>query len=559
MTARALVGLLPRGVTVGGTVLFGRRHILGAREKTLRGIRGNGIALIPQDPFTMLSPVMRCGPQVLESLDATQRRGGLGRRGRRREVVRRLAEVNILDESVYDAFPFELSGGMRQRVGIAAALAGDPQILIADEPATALDVSTQQQVLRLLLALRDRRRMSLMLITHDLRVAAATCERIAILYAGSLLETGSTGAVAEEPLHPYTLSLLQAEPPLHRRVRRLHAAGGAVPAPDEVVDRCPFQPRCQWAGTECVRGHPPLVEVGGDRKTRCVRIHEIDVKAQMVDKSDVGGEEATAGCVRQEQAGYLLVASGVSKVYSTPGRRRQDTQALDNASIAINEAGSVGLVGESGSGKTTLSRCIVGLESLNGGSVTLDGMCMAPDAPLLKAHKRLWRQSVQMVFQDPYSSLNPRMTVGSALREASTVASRADGSRSYAAEELLEQVGLSASLAGRKPAALSGGQRQRVAIARALCTNPKLLICDEPVSALDLTVQAQIINLLKDLRRELNLAYLFVTHDLAVARQMADWIYVMYSGRIVEEGPTERVLGDPQHEYTNQLISSVPG
>jgi peptide/nickel transport system ATP-binding protein len=534
LTARAILGLLPPGVTSSGSVRFKQRELTGGSESMFRRVRGRQLSLLFQDPYTLLNPLVRVGRQITETLDT-----------RRGEAERRLAEVGISDLGVARRYPFQLSGGMRQRVGIAAALASDPELLIADEPSTALDVTTQKEILKLLRSIQEKRGMSLILITHDLRVAFSMCDRVYVFYAGSVLEVSPAAELEHRPLHPYSLALLVSEPPLDRRLARLATVEGAVPSPDDVTDRCPFAARCRWAEPECIATRPPLASVEGRRLTACIRIREI------------GPELASARVAAAEVAPPLPdptdhLGDPIVRIRDL-SKRFQTNQALSQASVDVYPGESVGLVGESGSGKSTLARCLVGLEHPSGGTVTVGGVD-ATDFKLLGEHDlRLVRRTVQIIFQDPYSSLNPARTVGATLSEALEISLEGG-----TINELLELVGLPAAYARRKPAALSGGERQRVAIARALAVRPRLLICDEPVSALDVSIQAQILNLFRELRSELGIAYLFITHDLAVVRQVAERVYVLYRGNIVEEGAVDAVLDEPGHEYTRRLVASVP-
>jgi peptide/nickel transport system ATP-binding protein len=537
LTARALLGLLPPGVSATGSVRFGGEEMLGRSERTMRRLRGRHISLLLQDPYTLLNPLLRVGRQITETVDDR----GADRRG---EAVRRLAEVGIVDPRVAMKYPFQLSGGMRQRVGIAAALASDPEILIADEPSTALDVTTQKEILALLRSIQVRRGMALVLITHDLRVAFSMCDRIYVLYAGSTLEVAPASELEQAPLHPYSLALLLSEPPLDRRLAKLSAVEGAVPAPDDVAQSCPFSPRCAWARPICTAGPVALAGAGEGRLSACVRIDEI--RPELAAARDAAGREA----------GLDLpdAAVGEPLVRIEELRKRFDrTDAVGGVSLELFAGESVGLVGESGSGKTTIARCLLGLERPTAGRIHIDGIDASNFETLPDRDLRRVRSTVQIIFQDPYSSLNPARSVGGTLSEALSV-SPAGGT----VAELLERVGLPAGFARRKPAALSGGERQRVAIARALAVRPQLIVCDEPVSALDVSVQAQILNLFREIREELGIGYLFITHDLAVVRQVVERVYVLYRGAIVEAGPVDVVLDRPAHDYTRRLVASVP-
>jgi peptide/nickel transport system ATP-binding protein len=551
MSARAIVGLLPPTLVADGEVLYQGRNLVGLRERQWRRVRGREIGLILQDPFTMLNPVLRCGRILEESLPRDGKRRM--RRGERRaEVVRRLKEVGITDETVVERYPFQLSGGMRQRVAIAAALARDPRILIADEPSTALDVTTQREILALLRTVQEARGMGLILITHDLRVAFAMCDRIYVLYAGSLLDVGPSDEVEKEPLHPYTHGLLLSEPPVDHRVRELVVIPGSVPVADEVARCCTFVARCRWARPVCSEGAPALREVAPGRLSACVRLPEIRAEMVALRKR---AEAEEAGPARQRPTGKLVQVRDVSKVFRT---RRREISALAGVSIEVGEGESVGLVGESGSGKTTLARTLVGLENPSGGRILINGVDATDWAKLSGSDRRRLRGVVQIIFQDPYSSLNPMRSVGSTLGEAITTHFPAAKNLAAQVKELLLSVGLPPAHAQRKPAALSGGERQRVAIARALAVRPRILVCDEPVSALDMSVQAQVLNLLTSLRADRDIGYLFITHDLSIVRQVTEHLYVMHRGRIVEAGPTEDILNHPQDLYTRKLLESVP-
>ena len=541
LTARSLLDLLPPGLVAEGHIEVAGTVLDGSPGRA-RPLRGSSIALLMQDPFTMLNPLRRVGAQLADGLPRAVRRDA---RRRREEVARRLSEVG-LDPAVARRYPIQLSGGMRPRVGIAAALVGDPEVLVADEPTTALDVTTQREVLRLVRRIQRDRGMSFVLITHDLRVAFSLCDRVLVLYAGRLLETGAASAVREEPRHPYTAALLDAEPPVEARLESLPAPPGSVPAHDAVTDRCPFADRCPHVADVCLDGRPPLVEVAPGHASACVRVGELGslrtARDGLVPVPDVPAAATTTP---------LLRVTGLIKRF--PGG---STPALDDVDLVVAAGESVGLVGESGSGKTTLARCVVGLETPSAGSIELSGTTFSSWAQLAAPETARLRGVVQMVFQDPYSSLNPVRSVGATLADALRALGRPAGPTEVVG--LLELVGLSAAHARRWPAALSGGERQRVAIARALAPQPALLVCDESVSALDVSVQAQVLDLLGGLVRDLGMAMLFVTHDLAVVRQVTQRTYVLRSGRCVETGPTARVLDHPEHDYTRALLAAVP-
>ncbi len=518
MTAKAMIGLLPKGVTATGNLRLGTVDVdLGRGPTALDGLRGRHISLLLQNPFTSLSPVHRCGTQIVASLPKSRRTDA--------EVLRRLAEVD-LPERVARQYPFELSGGMRQRVALAASLACDPEVLIGDEPTTALDVTTQREVLDLLGRVQQDRGMTLLLITHDLAVARERADRILVMYSGRLVESGSGSALFTAPRHPYTAVLRDSEPPLAHRVEQLTTVAGSVPRPWEVGDSCAFAARCPRADDLCRNQEPPLT--GTEAQVACW--HQLG-------PGDAAVTPAAAVRRRAVDVTPLVQVRDLAKRFGPDA-----PPALDAVSITVGVGEAVGVVGESGSGKTTLARCLVGLEVPDSGEVEWA-------SALPPAHR------AQIVFQDPHSALNPAMSVGATLAEAL----RAGGRPASDVPELLDMIGLPQSYARRRPRGLSGGEQQRVAIARALAPRPELLICDEAVSALDLSVQAQILNLLGELLQRLDLALLFITHDLAVVRQVATRLYIMRSGRVVDSGDVDELLAQPQNPYTRLLLASVPG
>ncbi|GAB2958852.1 ABC transporter ATP-binding protein [Streptomyces pseudoechinosporeus] len=473
------------------------------------------------------------------------------------EVARRLHEVGLAPATVVDRYPFQLSGGMRQRVAIAAALARDPELLIADEPTTALDVTTQAEVLALLRRLQADRGMALVLITHDLRVAFSVCDRVLVMYAGSVLEDAPAALLARSPGHPYSLGLMLSEPPVSHYVDRLVSLPGQVPAADSVAGTCAFADRCEWRRDACATTRPELVPLPEERKSACVRITEIDDEL----RGRLLATTTPATPPPAPDGPPLLVVKGLTKTYRgtssriLPRRTTTGTTALREVAFELRERESLGVVGESGSGKTTLARCLLGLTRPTTGTIRLGGVDVSDYRGLSRNDHREVRRLVQMVFQDPYSSLNPRLTIGTTLREA--VAAGPDPAQPP--QELLERVGLPASYARKHPGALSGGERQRVAIARALAVRPKLLICDEPVAALDVSVQAQILQLLREVRAGYGTSLILITHDLSVVRQMTDRAIVLSGGEIVESGETAALLDAPRHPYTQRLLASIPG
>jgi len=552
LTAKAIARLLPQNVFASGSIRFDGLELMEIPEPHMQRIRGRRISMLLQDPFTMMNPLMRSGLHIEEML--SDRSEFSSRAARSAELERRLGEVGITGEKVAQRLPFQLSGGMCQRVALAAALARDPELLIADEPSTALDVTTQAEIMKLLKRVQVGRGMSLILITHDLRLAFSTCDRVYVLYAGSLLEVGGTRGVEADPQHPYTLGLLLSEPPADRRVPQLIAIRGSVPRPDDVADRCAFDDRCDWRADICRVAKPALSEIAPGRSSACVRLG--DIRGEMRALRRRALEPIPTRPADATRSAPLLRVRDLTKTFVL--RRGQHVHALKGVSIDIAPGESVGLVGESGSGKTTLGRCIVGLETPTSGTIEVAGVAIADYSKLSRESRSRIRRTLQMVFQDPYSTLNPRHSVRRSVGEALRAAGHHRGDAHARVHSLLRDVGLPEDYSGRRPASLSGGERQRVAVARSLAVGPKMLVCDEPISALDVSVQAQILNLFKRLHDEFGLAYLFITHDLAVVRQVVDRVYVLYRGEIVEEGTTEEVMTQPRHPYTRRLIDSIP-
>jgi peptide/nickel transport system ATP-binding protein len=552
LSVRSLLQLLPPGFIATGVAQLDGIDVLTATERDMRQVRGRKASMILQDPFTMLNPLMRVGRHLEEVLRTKPQYRAMSKPERRAEVQRRLQEVGITDPSVARRYPFQLSGGMRQRVGIAATLATDPDLIVADEPTTALDAVTQKEILELLIAVQRRRQMSMIMITHDLRVAFATCDRVYVMYAGAMMESGPSDEVSQSPRHPYTLGLLTSEPPLERRLARLPVIKGELPHQRERRVGCRFADRCAWVTPDCTDQPISLAQIGGGRASACVRVPEIRGE---LDAALAVVEHGVELPVQQDHSAPVIVSlEDLSVEYGTGSAT---VAALKEVSMTIRQGEAVALVGESGSGKTTLGRCLVGLESVTRGSAEVFGIDITQGKGLSRADMRTWRSKVQYVFQDPYSSLNPRMTVGQTLAEAGRQAAANGEVEILSVADVLERVGLRPQYAARRPSALSGGERQRVAIGRALALNPELLICDEPVSALDVSVQAQVLNLLNDIRRQTGIALLFITHDLAVVRQVADTVYVLEKGRVIEKGSAE-IMDSPRSGYTNRLLEAVP-
>jgi peptide/nickel transport system ATP-binding protein len=552
LIARVIAGLLPAGFRATARRLsFNGEELLNLPPEHKRALLGNRIAFIPQEPLSALNPVLTIGQQFDEHLA----RLGAKRRERRARATRALGEVRLTHpEALLDRYPFQLSGGMCQRVLIAMAFASDPALIIADEPTTALDVTTQAHIVSLIRGLQDKHKTGLLFITHDLRLAAHLCDEIVVLYAGDVVERGPAKAVFGRPRHPYTQALKQATPGLTGARRQLQALPDVMPGIEALaaVPGCRFASRCPVADPECAGELLPLAEVAAGHWVRC---------APRCAAGTAKSGDATAPPERQPRAaaGALLQLDGVSKVYRSrrsPWQKRPTVTAVDGASFSLAAGEAVGVVGESGSGKSTLARLVMGLEAPSAGCILLGGLNVT--LPRVS-----WRQRIalmQMIFQDPASALNPRRRVGNLVTQSLEARGRALShlERQQRALALLRDTGLPEELLTRFPPQLSGGQRQRVNIARALCAEPRLLVADEIVSGLDVSVQAQILNLLLRLRREHGVALLFISHDLSVVRYLCERVLVMYRGEIVESGPTGDVFSAPKHAYTRTLLAAVP-
>ncbi|MGA9992711.1 MAG: ABC transporter ATP-binding protein [Thiobacillaceae bacterium] len=543
MTALALMRLLPEGGRVaGGKISFDGQDVLALPESQMRNLRGRGMAMIFQEPQTSLNPVMTIGAQIAEALPP-----GLPNSQARQEVLRLLEEVGIPEPARrIDGYPFELSGGQKQRAMIAQALAGNPRLLIADEPTTALDVTLQAQILDLIKRLTRERRMGLLLITHDLGLAGRMADRIGVMYAGQLVETGPSRTLLDAPFHPYTQKLMAAVPGLARVGERLAAIPGRVPPLNRKFTACRFTDRCEHVFAQCRTAEPALKPLIANHQARCYLADQPGMRKPKIDilsASRAQPETLIVLDVQDLQVSFTLKSGGLF------GRHR--IRAVDGISFHIQSGETLALVGESGCGKTTAAKAILGLNPIAEGRVRLNGETVSG----LRNHQfKPHRRIAQIVFQDPYSSLNPRLRVGEILTEGMTALGMGKGT---SLAELLEQVGLDATAAERYPHEFSGGQRQRIAIARALAVEPRLLICDEPTSALDVSVQAQILNLLADLQREHRLAILFITHNLAAVGYLAHRVAVMKDGKIVEEGDTGQILTRPQQDYTKTLLAAA--
>jgi peptide/nickel transport system ATP-binding protein len=562
MTALALMRLLPdNGVVTQGRVMIDQTEVLDLPEAQMRGVRGGRIGMIFQEPSTSLNPVMKVGAQIVEAIEThTALRGELARK----KAIDWLRRVGIPEpERRIDDYPFRMSGGQKQRVMIAMTLASEPDYLVADEPTTALDVTIQKQILDLLKDLQREQGMGLLLITHDLAVVKGMAHRVALMYAGQIIEVADADRFFAAPQHPYARALLRALPEAGRRGEALAAIPGTVPPLTTQFIGCRFAPRCVYAEPRCHDTPPDLARVG-DRLVRCIPLQDgsgLKVAAA-VEEGALPGADAAA---RAAPAGEpLLQVDDLRVRFPIRGgllqRVRAHFDAVGGVSFQVRPGSTLALVGESGCGKTTTGKAIV---QLLRGVATVSGRAMLSGQNLFDLQGealRRARREVQIIFQDPFASLNPRMRVADILDEG-LAALQPDTSpveRLSRIRRIAEQVGLRQDALERFPHEFSGGQRQRIAIARALAVQPKLIVCDEPTSALDVSVQAQILNLLRDLQRELGVSYLFITHNIGVVEYIADEVAVMQAGRIVEYGPAADVLARPQHAYTRTLLAAVP-
>ena len=573
MTALALMRLLPEnGRITAGQIRLDGADLLALPESGMRAIRGGRIGMIFQEPGTSLNPVMRIGEQLVEAIEAhTALRGAAARE----RAIEWLGKVGIPEpERRIDDYPFRMSGGQKQRVMIAMTLAAEPDYLVADEPTTALDVTIQAQILDLLKDLQKERGLGLLLITHDLAVVAGMAHRVALMYAGQIIEVASADAFFAQPLHPYARLLLRALPDADRRGEALAAIRGTVPPLWLKFEGCRFEPRCDRAFGACATTRPELIDQPGGRSVRCLLYGADGMTAAAATSATAAAASATAAAPAAAQGGVAMpTPQGGARLLEVdrlavrfPIRKGllQRTagyfNAVDGVSFSIGTGRTLALVGESGCGKTTTGKAIVQLlrgQAVIEGTAKLDGhdLFTLQDDALLQA-----RRSIQIIFQDPFASLNPRMRVFDILEEG-LLALCPDldaGARRAALEKLVDQVGLRRDALERYPHEFSGGQRQRIAIARALAVAPRLIVCDEPTSALDVSVQAQILNLLLELQREFGISYLFITHNIGVVEYIANEVVVMQKGRVEEAGTADRVLGNPQSAYTRTLLAAVP-
>jgi len=573
----SVMRLLPNvGHITGGEIKVLGRDLAPLSEQAMDGVRGNEIGMVFQDPLTSLNPTMTIGDQIAEGVRLHRGASKEAALERAREVLE-LVEMPRPSERL-GAYPHQLSGGLRQRVMIAMALACEPKLLIADEPTTALDVTIQAQILDLLDNLRDRLRMAVLLITHDMGVIASRADRVLVMYAGKIAESARTTELFTEMRHPYAEALLASVAKLDQDPSiQLVSIAGVPPDLAQPIEHCRFAPRCRYAQADCLAHEPPLVpaaESEPDHLAAC--FHQVDVDPATIAKRPEAIAKSADHTIKVDDGADIRQRGRAELIASAPELLRVEhlvkeypvtsgavvrhkigtVKAVSDLSFVLRRGETFGLVGESGSGKTTVGRLVVALERPTSGTVEFEGQNVAR---LSGRSLRHVHSDLQMMFQDPYASLDPRTRVGTTLREPLTIqriGARRD--RDARVQHMLEEVGLPGRAAELYPHEFSGGQRQRIGLARALALEPKLIVADEPVSALDVSIQAQILNLLKALQSRHQLTYLFISHDLAVVRYMADTIGVMYLGKLVEVGPARDVYARAAHPYTQALIDAIP-
>jgi len=555
MTALSIMQLVPSpaGKIVAGQVEFSGQDLLRKSELEMRSVRGNRIAMIFQEPMTSLNPVLTVQQQIQEVLYFHRNIKGSNAE---QEVIRLLDAVGIpVPEQRAKDYPHQLSGGMKQRVMIAMALASEPDLLIADEPTTALDVTIQAQVMTLLREIQKKTGMAILLITHDLGIVSDFVDHIAVMYAGEIVELSTREAFFSKPLHPYSKKLFDSLPTKSKRNQSLDVISGIVPPLTTNFSGCRFYERCPYSIPECNVEEIQLSTIDS-HQVRCLKYHKND---HLFSENDTVSEHTTYKKITTESSVYQVSDLKVHFPIHKGLFRKIDSYvyAVDGVSLTLKKGQTLALVGESGCGKTTVGKAMLHLNDITEGSLSLNGTTV--DKPKSELLKKL-RKQIQIIFQDPYSSMNPRKRVHEIIEEG-MLALRPElnsNGRLQEIKALLSQVGLPENAINRYPNEFSGGQRQRICIARALAVKPQILVCDEPTSALDVSVQAQMLNLFKQLQQEFGLSYLFITHNLSVVEYLADEIAVMYLGRIVEQGNVDDIMQNPQHPYTKALLSAIP-
>ena len=565
VTALSLIGLLDDNARVSGSVRFAGEELVGKTDEEMAAFRGKSISMIFQDPLSALTPMFTIGEQLAEALLVHDPK--MDKQAVHDRCVELLETVGITrPEERLDSYPHEFSGGMRQRVVIAIAIANNPDVIIADEPTTALDVTIQAQILDVLAVAQRETGAAVVLITHDLGVVAGTADDVLVMYAGRAVERASIDTVFERPSQPYTMGLLGAVPKPHvAATSRLVPIKGNPPSLAAIPSGCPFSPRCPMATEECHRVEPALeaFEPLEGHLVSCLHQDKIRAEHLTFDKVYPALEPLPPKWaeVPRDQRPVVLEVTDLVKTFPVQGkgliRRNKGTMtAVDHATFKIHEGETLALVGESGSGKSTTLTQIMELVKPESGTIKVLGKDIAEVKG--SRERRELRRDLQVIFQDPMSSLDPRMPIYDVLAEPLRAQKWPEGKINKRIGELMHLVGINPDYVDRFPSQFSGGQRQRIAIARALATSPKILLLDEPIASLDVSIQAGVINLLEDLQRELKLSYLFVAHDLAVIRHISDYVCVMHLGKIVEQGDTEEVFTNPQDPYTKALLSAIP-
>ncbi len=557
MTALSLLRLNPHPISriAAGQIIFNGQDLLGLSEQEMEALRGRRIAMIFQEPQSSLNPVLTVGEQIAECLgwQHHSEKSAINQR-----IISLLEEVGIADaKQRVKAYPHQLSGGMKQRIMIAIALAGEPDLLIADEPTTALDVTIQAQILTLLKDIQAKTGMAILLISHDLAVVAQMADHVAVMYAGQIVELAPVEQFFEQTQHPYSKKLFEALPSAQKRDQRLSVIKGYVAKLDQIFKGCRFVERCEWAQQQCYEQIPQWYEQEQHR-VRCHLLSDksnstVDYDQQITPHSYLSEISPTENTVLDIKSLSIFFPIKKGILQRTIGY----VKAVDDVSLTLHQSETVALVGESGCGKTTVAKGILQLIPATNGEIYYRGSSLES---LSSLQLQRVRSSLQIVFQDPYSSMNPRMTISQIIEEGiNAKRSRLDlTSKANKIDELLQRVGLQPDMKYRYPHEFSGGQRQRICIARALATDPDVIICDEPTSALDVSVQAQILNLLREIQHEYGLTYLFITHNIAVVSYLAHRVAVMYLGKIVELGTRNEILNTPKHPYTQALLAAVP-
>lgn len=570
VTGRSILNLIESpGEIIDGEIIYKGQDLLDMTENEIQNVRGNEIAIVFQDSSTAFNPSYTVGEQIC---DVIQNHFDVDYNEARERTINLLDDVNIPNpKERFETYPHQYSGGMRQRALIALALSCDPDLIIADEITTGIDVTTQAKILNLLKELKEERELSMQFITHDMGVVAEICDRVAVMYAGEIVEIGTIQEIFNNPKHPYTMGLLGALPQTSGAKEELESIPGNMPDLIETPTGCSFRDRCEFATEECAQHNPELEDFStdansNDHKSACIRVDEIDWKnTETMHQNTSSNENRYNTDYLNTDKEPLVDVHNLRKYFDPEGQSwvdmllngRKYVHAVDDVTFDIYEGETVSLVGESGCGKTTLGRTITQLYNEDSGTVLFAGTNIT-DAK--KTELRKLRRNYQVIFQDPFSSLNPRRTVGKIIGRPMELHGLVDSEKEKrnAVKELLVEVGLKESHIDRYAHEFSGGQKQRIGIARALAVEPDFIVCDEPVSALDVSVQAKVLNLLMDLQKERNLTYLFIAHNLEVVKHISDRVAVMYLGEIVEMGPIDDILSLPYHPYTEVLLSSIP-